>query len=435
MCLLFYGIKSSDQPFAASLLGIRARAQDGEELQLSSQISFADSELINNKHPLHTMPCNTAPNPYLLPTTSTPTPRTRRSWLPPLRFQLPDENEHSLLQSTFPRPSFKRQPTPRSRRSWLLPPLRFQLSDEQEHPALRSSPHRPPSKRQPSARARGSWLLPPLKFQRLGEHDDEREHEQSALQSFFQRPSSRRRSTPILSSVVNQRSTAYSHTLTTFDELTRDPSTPRARALSSVYSPATSVTDLSRNPSTFSSLSNNSRDSSYLIFPKVSKERIFEPEVPTIPERYRHPCHSVRNGGQPVRPGSSPAMPPAGFWMHAKPEQQKYSEVPDTPPKTSWPIERPTRPRTSSSSPPRHSLPAAPNKALLSANVNKGNRMRAEKRSYESVRKDSLSGTDSIQSPSPSERRKKRDSRTLVKKRQPWDGEPRVDRRGYKPFP
>jgi len=63
--------------------------------------------------------------------------------------------------------------------------------------------------------------------------------------------------------------------------------------------------------------------------------------------------------------------------------------------------------------------------------MNKGNTMRVEKRPYESLRKESISGVgvdykefEGVVLPS-----KMGDSRTLVKKRQPWDQEPRLGRR------
>lgn len=95
------------------------------------------------------------------------------------------------------------------------------------------------------------------------------------------------------------------------------------------------------------------------------------------------------------------------------------------------------RPRAHSSISPteakraRYSLVPSPAKAVLQSNMNKGNTMRVGKPSYESVRKESISDVgfdfDLGGDTSPSTLR---ESRTLVKKRQPWDQEPRRGRRG-----
>ena len=73
-------------------------------------------------------------------------------------------------------------------------------------------------------------------------------------------------------------------------------------------------------------------------------------------------------------------------------------------------------------------LPTSPEKAVLKPNMNKGNTMQAGKRtSYEGLRKGArvAKGVDygSLDAHG------RKDSRTLVKMRQPWDEEPRGERR------
>lgn len=73
-------------------------------------------------------------------------------------------------------------------------------------------------------------------------------------------------------------------------------------------------------------------------------------------------------------------------------------------------------------------LPASPEKAVLRPNLNKGNTMRvAKKTSYESLRKEArvAKGVDYGRL----DGHGRKDSRTLVKMRQPWDQEPRMERR------
>lgn len=73
-------------------------------------------------------------------------------------------------------------------------------------------------------------------------------------------------------------------------------------------------------------------------------------------------------------------------------------------------------------------LPASPEKAVLRPNRNKGNTMRvAKKTSYESLRKEArvAKGVDY----GILDGHGRKDSRTLVKMRQPWDQEPRGEKR------
>ena len=125
-------------------------------------------------------------------------------------------------------------------------------------------------------------------------------------------------------------------------------------------------------------------------------------------------------------------MPPADFWMYARTEQQKYNDLLDRKPQTVWPDARPARPRALShvlandaSTQRCPSAPMSPAKVVLRPNMNKGNIMRAGGASYESVRKDRGWDDGGKQDVLFGNKEKKRYSRTLVKKRQPWDQEPR----------
>ncbi len=349
-CLLFYGIKTSDRPFAASLIGIHTNRQAQEDLQSSNDFTFATFEHVRTEKPPSTPSCD--PSFYSSRSSPTPLPRAHRSWLPPLKFQ---------------------------------PPL------ESEHPAL-----------QPSA-------------------------DQSILS---------RTQTPLLPTSVDQNTLPYRQRSKTFSNSSLDQGNALATASSSVYSRSTSISEVCHNPSTLSYFSNGSYDGPARSDSLNPQSQSPKPTVPAIPARYRHPSHSLRNGGQPLRPGSRPALPPAGFWVYASNEKQKQTDVLDGRRMSIWPDARPVRPRAGSSiSPtetkrPCYSLVPPPERAILRPNMSRGNTMRVAKRSYESVRKQSISDIgfdfelDVDTSPS-----KTRESRTLVKKRQPWDQEPRQGRR------
>lgn len=282
----------------------------------------------------------------------------------------------------------------------------------------------------PLPRTHRSWL-PPLKFQ------PPLESEHPALQPIAERAFLTRTQTPLLPTSVDRDTLPYRQRPRTLSDSSFDRSNAAATASSSVYSRSTSESNISRNASTVSSFSSGSCDApvpSYLLSPRIRSSKM---DVPAIPARYRHPSHSLRNGGQPLRPGSRPALPPAGFWMYARNEQQKQNDLLDGRRQSVWPDARPTRPRTDSNiavrkaSRTRYSWLPSPEMAVLRPNMNKGNTMRVEKRPYESLRKESISGVgvdykefEGVVLPS-----KMGDSRTLVKKRQPWDQEPRLGRR------
>lgn len=350
MCTLFYGIKTSSEPFAASLVGIHRTPpiEDEEELHLPDHFSFATFEPVPIEKSISLSSCE--PSLYSLQNAPIPIPsRNHRSWLPPLKFEPPSEGEHP------------------------------------------------------------------------------------ALQAIVERPSLARTQTPLLPAPINHNATPYRQQFRDSRDSSFDRSNTIATASSSTYSLSTSISRLSRNPSTLSSFSSVSCDvpvRSYSLTPTAESS---EHDVPAIPERYRHPSHSSRNGDLPLRPGSRPALPPAGFWMYARDQQQKQNDILDTRRQTVWPDASPLRQSaTISTMPrdarrPRYTLIPSPDKAVLRPNTNRGNVMQVRKRSYESLRKESVLDFG-LESGENIPRSKVRDSRTLVKKRQPWDHEPRRGR-------
>ena len=173
-----------------------------------------------------------------------------------------------------------------------------------------------------------------------------------------------------------------------------------------------------------------------------------KPDVPKIPEQYRQPpMHSLRNGGKPMRPRSRPPMPPAKFWEYARQEQQRYNDFMQDCPPPPTPIARPRRhteaPKPLKPSPPKPSVNDSTEVLDLAGREAAGQLHR--KMSYENLRKGEsmpvmlhpwVSRTDLSEifddlllSCAPEEDRgrctERRDARTLVKKRQPWDREPR----------
>ena len=129
-------------------------------------------------------------------------------------------------------------------------------------------------------------------------------------------------------------------------------------------------------------------------------------------------------------------MPPADFWAYARAAQQKpddfqqYSEAvwPETPAKMRARAQSDDTGKGESSLCHYLPLPAPPEKAVLRPNANKGNTMRVGKKtSYESLRKGAQAAKQVDYGRL--EGHGGKDSRTLVKMRQPWDEEPRGERR------
>lgn len=341
-CMIVYTLKTAEQPFASSLLGVHIRNIDvEEELQLSTDLRSTGLCLTNSSDPSNiyfAMPMCDPAFYACPPKPPTPPPRGRLPWPLPLKFQVLAETGH---------PAFQRRP-------------------DQAQTVQTSLP----------AASIDQLPLPPVT--------------RTAACSCLER-----------------------------SEMT-------AASSSSVYSGSTSLSSL---PSTVSSFNGNSRSST------SKNSASSRPTIPAIPERYLHKSHSLRNGGSPPRPGSRPAMPPAGFWMYARAAQQKQNDLeersrPDFPEEALH-----LRARAQSESAAsrdatfrRYSLfPVSPEKAVLRANMNRANTMRvAKKTSYENLRKGPQVAKVVEYGRLGGHRRK--DSRTLVKMRQPWDEEPRWER-------
>lgn len=98
---------------------------------------------------------------------------------------------------------------------------------------------------------------------------------------------------------------------------------------SSMYSRSrsASMSTLSRQPSTTSSLSNPFPNNKTRIAPSEGTRLLQKPPLATVPEKYRHLSHSLRDGGRPVRPGSRPPMPPADFWQYASKQHIRHTYI------------------------------------------------------------------------------------------------------------
>lgn len=381
----------------------------------STEMSFTGSDTPSEKY-LDVSTCN--PDLYSSPSKKPKSPpRGHISWLPPLRFQIPS-------------PTRKHKLPPRGRISWLEP-LKFLEPEESGHPALQRRPNlysNLPKKTKSPPRGRITWL-PPLRIQVPAENGHPAAHRRPEHQN----PT--RSQTNLLPASINHDPFPQNDAVAAHYSL--ECSETAAMSSSSLYSRSTSASTLIRGPSTISSfpstlssLSSKSRSSTI----KCSSSST--PSVPAIPERYLHKSHSLRNGGSPPRPGSRPPMPPADFWKFTRAAQQKQNDISEYT-ETIWP-ETPTkmRARAQSEDAARRDpipcrwplLPASPEKAVLRPNTNKGNTMRVVKKtSYEGLRKGMTAAKEVDYGRLDGHKRK--DSRTLVKMRQPWDQEPRGERR------
>lgn len=351
-CLLFYGIRTSIRPFAASLAGVHKRVRSVEqELQLSTQLSFSTFERVAGKKSFGSPSCDTS---FYSTPSPTPSRRGRRSWLPPLRFQVPDDRDHPALRPIAERPIIARQQTP----------------------FLHASCNGDPS-------------------------------------HCIRRPAS-------------------------YIDKIFGMSKPTTEATSSIYRCYSSNSNLSRRLSTLSSHSEGSSESTSRALPNGLRGpwcRSDVPAIPTIPARYRHPGNSFRNGDRPVKAKSRPLRPPTEFWMYANGEQGAFNDLLNRRPQVAWPNTRHVRAKTICSNPvndanvPNHpSTPAPPHYPVLRTNTNKQNIMRVEKRPYDAMRKGSNDDDgEEYKALCEDERNKvRRRSQTLVKKRQPWDQEPKL---------
>ena len=289
----------------------------------------------------------------------------------------------------YPSPPKRPKPPPRGRISWL-PPLKFQVPAETGHPALQRKPDQPTPTRSQTNLLPASISHVPLPQNTIAAARSSLEHSDMA-----------------------------------------------ATSASSVYSRVTSASTLSRGASTLSSfpstLSSISSESGSGAIKSSTSSR---PSVPAIPERHFHKSHSLRNGGSPPRPGSRPAMPPADFWTYARAAQQNRNDCQEHGEIDGPEMPRNMRTRAYSEDAAKKNpslcrfpvLPTPPEKAVLGPNTNKGNTMRVgRKTSYEGLRKGARvpKGVDYGRL----EGDGRKDSRTLVKMRQPWDQEPRGEKR------
>lgn len=167
------------------------------------------------------------------------------------------------------------------------------------------------------------------------------------------------------------------------------------------------------------------------------------PNVPRISQKYRRvSLYSSQRGGKPSRPSSRPSMPPAAFWRYAV-EKQAGAALPGG--FQNWQSDSHSKKREPSIC--RYPIiTTRPESALTRNNrVHHRNNRAAKRRSYESIRQGILdieNYGDEILGPNldggwswegrkaESEVRNREVSRRgqrkrLVKKRQPWDAEPR----------
>ncbi len=292
-------------------------------------------------------------------------------------------------------------------------------------PALYSCPPKTPKS---PPRGRISWL-PPLKFQVPAETGH------PALQRRPDQQTPTKSQTNLLPASINHPPLPQINGMAAHSSLKR--SVTAATSSSSVYSRSMSPSTLSRGPSilssfpsTLSSFSSKSRSST------IKTSTSSRPSIPAIPEKYFHKSHSLRNGGSPPRPGSRPAMPPADFWMYARAAQQKQNDLEERSQTILPRMPTKLRARAHSESAAKRDpslcryplLPTSPEKAVLRPNMNKGNTMPlAKKTSYENLRKGPRVAKAVDYGRLDGHGRK--DSRTLVKMRQPWDQEPRWERK------
>ena len=303
-----------------------------------------------------------------------------------------DVDIHSFDPS-FYSVQLKTASTPKARKSWL-PPLNLEIASNLNHPALQSTSSSPTL-----ADSQINLLPAPI----------DREHLLPSLPT----------------TMGGQSSISRSQTVTT--------------SSSSFYSRPTSGSTLSRLPSSCTSFSNEISGNVHHGSPFIEGSRAIKSDSKSISTKHRRTSHTPRASGTPVRPRSRPPMPPANFWIFARAEQQKrdtmientlYSEPPGAA------SEQRSRSHSDGSSKREVSMsrypiiPAAPPKAVLRPNHNAGNMMRVGKRwSYENLRKGLKSAAALEYSLFDENFARKTEGRTLIKKRQPWDDEPRKERR------
>jgi len=200
---------------------------------------------------------------------------------------------------------------------------------------------------------------------------------------------------------------------------------------SSSYSRSTSPSNISvaHQPSTISSASEHSRYRAVQDYPRRIMMTSSKPDVPPIPQKYWRKSPGLDNVARPARPGSRPRLPTAAFWEYAS-EQQKFG-FPALRGSTSWTDMSDSTKREPSMC--RYPiLPTTPPKSLKPEKSRIVSRQRGRRRSYESLRKGEGGrestppgldtrwlDLDDRRDPRPKRTARRRESRTLVKKRQP----------------
>lgn len=167
------------------------------------------------------------------------------------------------------------------------------------------------------------------------------------------------------------------------------------------------------------------------------------PNVPNISQKYgRSSLHGSQRGGEPTRPSSRPSMPPAAFWRYAA-EKQAGAASPGS--FQNWQSDSDSKKREPSIC--RYPIVTIRPESALTRNnrVHHRNNRAAKRRSYESIRKGILDVEhygEEVLCPNLDggwgwEGRKveievrnrdvsrRAQRKRLVKKRQPWDAEPR----------
>ena len=201
---------------------------------------------------------------------------------------------------------------------------------------------------------------------------------------------------------------------------------------SSFYSRSTLSSNfpLSRQPSTISSASERSRYGPLRDSPRPTMTTPSNPEVPPIPERWKLTAPCPRSIDRPIRPGFRPRLPPAGFWEYTS-EQQKcgFPALGSTP---SWTDMSDSTKREPSFC--RYPiLPISPPKSITPDKDKAVSGRPSRRRSYEGLRKGEGDGNnlpshlnsrwlelDDRRDPKyKKQAAQRRESRTLVKKRQP----------------
>ncbi|KAI4265213.1 MAG: hypothetical protein L6R38_009584, partial [Xanthoria sp. 2 TBL-2021] len=189
------------------------------------------------------------------------------------------------------------------------------------------------------------------------------------------------------------------------------------------------------------SLSDQTINSLNRIASAKDTQTVSKPALPAVPKKYLHPSHSLRGGSRPVRPGSRPAMPPAEFWKYADKQRMRntYVSTSDSHKVLHGSIKRAEKREPSVCRYPILATPAKPVCRTRRATV-QSETAHIKNPSYESVRKGPLDNTDRIRSMTslgdigaierattdehrrecPTKARpKRRESRTLIKQRQP----------------